>query len=328
MSDSRRRLRRPSHRPSDRVSRTAAAAGAAVGGSLAVPVDADHLPRATRRDVVRERYFKFSLIACVAVSLIVLAILLIDIVRQGAGALSMDFLNNFPSAFPERAGVQSAVMGTLWLMAICAFFVVPTGVAAAIYLEEYADRKRWFNRAIEVNVQNLAAVPSIVYGILGLAFLVRGPFGFGRSVLAGGLTLGLLVLPVVVIASREALRAVPSSIREGAMALGATKWQAIWHQVLPSAIPGISTGAILALSRAIGETAPLIMVGAATYVAFNPDGLNSAFTALPLQIYSWLSSPQEEFKLLAAGAIIVLMAMLLAINSIAIVIRNRYERKW
>ncbi|MBI5311481.1 MAG: phosphate ABC transporter permease PstA, partial [Actinobacteria bacterium] len=235
---------------------------------------------------------------------------------------------SMPSSFPKNAGIQSAIMGTLWLAAICAFFVVPTGVAAAIYLEEYANRKRWYNRIVEINIQNLAAVPSIVYGILGLAYLVRGPLDLGRSVLAGGLTLGLLVLPVVVIASREAIRAVPPSIREGAMALGATKWQAIWHQVLPSAIPGISTGSILALSRAIGETAPLIMVGAATYVAFNPDGLDSPFTALPLQIYSWLSNPREEFKALAAGAIVVLMVILLAINSVAIVIRNRTERKW
>lgn len=304
------------------------AAEAAVRESLTITSDDDQIPKARRRDVVRERYFKFSLIACVVISLVILVTLLVDILAEGVGQIDLDFITSFPSAFPQKAGVLSAIMGTLWLMAICAFFVVPTGVAAAIYLEEYANRKRWYNRMIEVNVQNLAAVPSIVYGILGLAFLVRGPLDLGRSVLAGGLTLGLLVLPVVVIASREALRAVPSSIREGAMALGATKWQSIWHQVLPSAIPGIATGAILALSRAIGETAPLIMVGAATYVAFNPNGLDSAFTALPLQIYQWLSSPQEEFKLLAAGAIIVLMVILLAVNSVAIVIRNRYERKW
>ncbi|MFY9489182.1 MAG: phosphate ABC transporter permease PstA [Solirubrobacterales bacterium] len=303
----------------------AIAAGHAVTDILATD---DQIPAATRRDAIRERFFKLSLISCIVIAVAVLVVLLVEIATEGASAVDMDFLTSFPSAFPQKAGIQSAILGTLWITAICALFVVPAGVAAAIYLEEYADRTRWYNRVIEVNIQNLAAVPSIVYGILGLAFLVRGPLDLGRSVLAGGLTLGLLVLPVVVIASREALRAVPPSIREGAMALGATKWQSIWYQVLPSAIPGISTGAILALSRAIGETAPLIMVGAATYVAFNPTGLDSAFTALPLQIFNWLSNPREEFKVLAAGAIIVLMAMLLAFNSIAILIRNRYERKW
>jgi phosphate transport system permease protein len=219
-------------------------------------------------------------------------------------------------------------MGTIWLMVVCAVFIVPVGVATALYLEEYADSDRWFNRAIEVNIQNLAAVPSIVYGILGLAYLVRGPLSLGRVVLAGALTLGLLVLPVVIITAREALRAVPSSIREGSLALGATQWQTIWRQVLPASIPGIATGVILALSRAIGETAPLILVGAATFVAFNPSGLDSPFTALPLQIFSWLSQPQTEFKLKAAGAIIVLFGLLLVMNSVAIWLRNRYESKW
>lgn len=311
-----------------RVQVPAAAAAGAVTASFEGFSADDRIPSASRRDAIRERLFKFSLIACIVIAMTVLAVLLVEIVKDGAGAVDVSFLTNFPSAFPQKAGIQSAIMGTLWLAAICTLFVLPTGVAAAIFLEEYADRRRWYNRVIETNIQNLASVPSIVYGILGLAFLVRGPLDLGRSVLAGGLTLGLLVLPVVVIASREAIRAVPPSIREGAMALGATKWQAIWYQVLPSAIPGISTGSILALSRAIGETAPLIMVGAATYVAFNPDGLGSSFTALPLQIFSWLSNPHDEFKVLAAGAIIVLMAILLAFNSIAIFIRNRYERKW
>ena len=204
------------------------------------------------------------------------------------------------------------------------------GVATAIYLEEYADRERWYNRVIEVNIQNLAAVPSIVYGILGLAFLVRGPLDLGNVVLAGGLTLGLLVLPVVIIAGREAIRAVPPSIREGSMALGATQWQTIWRQVLPAAIPGIATGVILALSRAIGETAPLIVVGAATFVAFDPD-LFSQFTALPIQIFDWISRPSNDvndFAALAAGGIIVLMVLLLSMNAVAIWLRNRYEQKW
>ena len=198
-------------------------------------------------------------------------------------------------------------MGSLWLMALCAAFVIPVGVATAVYLEEYADQRRWWNRLIEVNIQNLAAVPSIVYGILGLAFLVRGPLPLGRVLLAGALTLGLLVLPVVIIAGREAIRAVPPSIREGSLALGATQWQTIWRQVLPAAIPGIATGVILALSRAIGETAPLILVGAAAFVAFNPRGPLDAFTALPIQIFDWISRPQAEFQVLAAAGIIVLL---------------------
>lgn len=307
-----------------RTNRDAAVAGAAVEQSLS----ADHIPAASRPMIFRERLFKGTLVFSLLLSMFVLAILIIDVLTEGLGTLNIDFITSFPSAFPKNAGIQSAITGTLWLMVICAFFVIPVGIAAAIYLEEFADRRRWWNRIIELNIQNLAAVPSIVYGILGLAYLVRGPLDLGRSVLAGGLTLGLLVLPVVVISSREALRAVPGSIREGAMGLGATRWQAIWHQVLPAAVPGIATGSILSLSRAIGETAPLIMVGAATYIAFNPSGLDSPFTALPLQIYNWLSSPQAEFKVLAASAIIVLLLMLAAINSVAIIIRNRYEKQW
>ncbi len=202
------------------------------------------------------------------------------------------------------------------------------GVASAVYLEEYADRNRWYNRFIEVNIQNLAAVPSIVYGILGLAFLVRGPLSLGHVVLAAGLTLALLVLPVVVIAGREAIRAVPPSIREGSMALGATKWQTIWKQVLPASVPGFATGVILAVSRAIGEAAPLIVVGGAAYLTFYPSGLGSDFTVLPLQIFNWISQPQEEFKNLAAAGMIVLLAVLLVLNAVAIWLRNKYEKKW
>lgn len=310
---------------SRRARKPAAAAANAVEAQFEI---SEEFAAPSPRTLWLERIFKWSLIGCIFFAMAVLAWLLVKILKEGWSGLSIDFLIDMPSAFASRAGIQSAIAGTLWLAAICTFFVVPTGIAAAIYLEEFADRNRWYNRIIEVNIQNLAAVPSIVYGILGLAYLVRGPLDLGRSVLAGGLTLGLLVLPVVVIASREAIRAVPPSIREGAMGLGATKWQAIWHQVLPSAVPGIATGSILALSRAIGETAPLIMVGAATYINFNPDGLGSSFTALPLQIYNWLSNPQEDFKALAASAIIVLMVILIAFNSVAIFIRNRFERKW
>jgi phosphate transport system permease protein len=204
---------------------------------------------------------------------------------------------------------------------------VPLGIGTAIYLEEYADTNRWYNRLLEVNIQNLAAVPSIVYGILGLAFIVRGPFGIGRVLLAGALILTLLVLPTVIIAGREAIRAVPGSIREGAYALGATRWQVVSRQVLPAAIPGIATGSILALSRGLGETAPLLMIGALQYVAFDPS-LLGPFTALPIQIYQWTSFPQEEFRQLAAAGIIVLLVMLLTLNAFAIWLRNRYQRQW
>jgi phosphate transport system permease protein len=275
--------------------------------------------------------FRLALMACLGLSILLLGVLLYDVVADGAGTLSFNFINHFTSIDASKAGVQAAVWGTVWLMGICAVFIVPVGVATAIYLEEYADNERWYNRLIEVNIQNLAAVPSVVYGILGLAFLVRGPLSLDSTVLAGGLTLGLLVLPVVIISAREAIRAVPPSIREGSMALGATQWQTIWRQVLPASIPGVATGVILALSRAIGETAPLIVVGAATVIAFNPDGLDSQFTALPIQIFDWISRASNDvnnYKPLAAAAILLLMIMLILMNSIAIWLRNRYEQKW
>ncbi|HKF80001.1 MAG TPA: phosphate ABC transporter permease PstA [Thermoleophilaceae bacterium] len=287
--------------------------------------------RSSRAIKLKGAGFRGLLLACIGLSMLLLGVLLVDVVRDGIGQLSFDFLTSFSSINAKQAGIEAALTGTIWLMAVCAAFIVPVGVATAIYLEEYADNDRWWNRLIEVNIQNLAAVPSIVYGILGLAFLVRGPLSLGNVVLAGGLTLGLLVLPVVIIAGREAIRAVPASIREGSLALGATKWQTIWRQVLPASIPGIATGVILALSRAIGETAPLIVVGAATFLAFNPSGLDSSFTALPIQIFDWISRPSNDinnYKPLAAGGILVLMILLMAMNSIAIWLRNRYEQKW
>jgi phosphate transport system permease protein len=285
--------------------------------------------RASTGQRTRGLMFKLLLLLSVSVGFVTLAALMIDVLVDGAPRLSLDFLTSFPSRIsPENAGVESALVGTILLMIACAVFIVPVGVATAVYLEEYANRESWLSRVIEVNIQNLAAVPSVVYGILGLAFIVRPPLELGRVVLAGSLTLGLLVLPVVIIAAREAIRAVPPSIREGSLALGATQWQTVRRQVLPAAVPGIATGVILALSRAIGETAPLIVVGAATFVAFNPSGLDSPFTALPIQIFNWISQPQEEFKLKAAAAILVLLAILLAMNSAAIYLRNRYEKKW
>jgi phosphate transport system permease protein len=201
-------------------------------------------------------------------------------------------------------------------------------VGSAVYLEEYANRERWWNRAIELNIQNLAAVPSIIYGILGLAFIVRGPLDLGFVIAAGSLTLALLVLPTVIIAGREAIRAVPPSIREGSLALGATQWQTIRRQVLPASIPGIATGVILALSRAIGEAAPLLLVGAATFVTFDPQPFSGGYSAMPVQIYNYALRPQDEFKVVAAAGVILMLIVLLAMNSFAIWLRNRYEQQW
>ena len=275
-------------------------------------------------------FFKVLMLGAVAVAMLALGTLLVDIASDGIPAFSFDLFNNQPSKIrPESSGFQSALIGTLYLMFLVALFVVPIGVATAIYLEEYADRNRWWNRLIEVNIQNLAAVPSVVYGILGLAFIVRGPFDLGRTLWAAAITLTLLVLPVVIIVSREAIRAVPPSIREGALALGATKWQTIWKQVLPGSIAGIATGVILALSRAIGETAPLLVIGAAVSPRVNPSLSTDFFTAMPLQIFNWSKdADRENFLPLAAAAIMTLMVVLLLMNSVAIYLRNRYEQKW
>jgi phosphate transport system permease protein len=285
--------------------------------------------RARAGDRLKARLFQALMFFSLAVGIITLAVLLVQVLVEGWPRLNLDLLTHFPSRRPANAGAQSAIFGTLWLMAIVMASSIPIGFGTAIYLEEYADPKRWYNRLIELNIQNLAAVPSIIYGILGLAFLARGPLGLGRTLLAGGLTLTLLVLPIVIISGREAIRAVPNSIRQASLALGATKWQTVSRQVLPAAIPGMATGTILGLSRAIGETAPLILLGALTFVTFNPDGLTSQFTALPIQIFNWISRPQAEFKVLAAAAIVVLLVILLAMNSVAIWLRNRYyQRRW
>jgi phosphate transport system permease protein len=274
----------------------------------------------------RNRVFKASMFFCMLVAFGTLAVLLVDTFVTGWPALSEQLLTGLPSSVPDEAGARPAILATLYLGAIVLLFSVPIGVLTAIYLEEYADRERWWNRAIEVNIQNLAAVPAIVYGILGLAFIVHG-IGLGRVVLAGGLILTLVVLPTVVVASREAIRAVPDSIRQGAFALGATKWQVVWRQVLPASIPGIATGSILALSRAVGETAPLIMVGAVVYVPFNPTVLGE-YTALPVQIFNWTKQPDSDFQTLAAAGAIVLLVIVLSMNAVAIFLRNRYRKQW
>ena len=255
---------------------------------------------------------------------VLLAVLLAEVIQNGIPWLTGSFFTNFPSRFPDQAGIRAALWGTIWLIGLTALFSIPVGVGAAIYLEEYAGRS-WFNTLIEINIANLAGTPSIVYGILGLAIFVRW-MALGRSVLAGALTMSLLILPVTIIASREALRAVPNSIRLAAFALGATKWQTIRAHVLPAALPGIMTGIILALSRAIGETAPLIMIGALTFVAFTPAGPMDEFTALPIQIFNWASRPQREFYGVAAAGILVLLGVLLTMNAAAIWIRHRSQR--
>jgi phosphate transport system permease protein len=278
------------------------------------------------RGVWRGRIFYAFLLLSLAIGFVTLGALIVQVVFKGIEWVDLVLLLEPPSADPKIAGAEPAILATIYLGLLLIAFTVPIGVGTAIYLEEYANRDRWYNRLLEVNIQNLAGVPSIVYGILGLAFLVRG-LGLGRVLLAGAMILTLLVLPTVIIAAREAIRGVPDSIRQGAYALGATKWQVVWRQVLPGAIPGIATGSILALSRALGETAPLLLVGALTYVAFNPTLLGD-FTALPVQIYQWVRLPQEDFRVLAASGIIVLLAILLTLNAFAIWIRNRYQRKW
>ena len=283
------------------------------------------LRRPRGRHNLHEKAFVALLLVAVLIGVASLITLLIDVLRVGAPRLSVDFLTSLPSRFAERAGAKPAVWGTLWVISVCTLFSVPVGMGAAIYLEEFA-RKGRLATLVELNIANLAAVPSIIYGLLGLAVFVRF-FAMGRSVLAGGLTLGLLVLPVIVLSGREALRAVPSSIRDAALALGATRWQTVSRQVLPAALPGFLTGIILALSRAIGETAPLITMGALTYVTFVPNSLLDRFTVLPIQIFNWTSRPQSAFAETAGAGIVVLLAVLLAMNAVAILIRSRYQRK-
>jgi phosphate transport system permease protein len=260
-----------------------------------------------------------------AAALVTLGALLYDVSRDGLGRLSWQFLTSYASRRPADAGILHALAGSIFVIGLTAILAVPVGVAAAIYLEEYAKRTR-LSRLIEINISNLAGVPSIIYGLLGLGLFVR-VMAMGRSVLAGSATLALLVLPMVIISTREALRAVPKSLREGSYALGATKWQTIQYQVLPAALPGTLTGLILALSRAIGETAPLITIGALTYVPFVPDGIWSPFTVLPIQIFNWVSRPQAAFATNAAAAIIVLLVLLLAMNAVAIILRDRYQKR-
>ncbi len=285
-----------------------------------------------------DRAFSILGLFATTIGLLVLLILLIDVLIDGLPRLGWDFLTSYPSRKPERAGILSPWVGTAWLMVLTALIAFPLGVASATYLEEYS-RKSWLTGFIEINIANLAGVPSIIYGLLGLGLFVRW-MRLDRSVLAGAMTLAILVLPIVILSARESIRAIPASIREASYALGASKWQTIRHQVLPAAMPGILTGTILAMSRAIGETAPLITIGALTYVAFvptppimleppfiTPQGLFDPFTALPIQIFNWVSRPQKGFSINAAAAILVLLFITFIMNGIAVYLRHRYQRR-
>jgi phosphate transport system permease protein len=274
-----------------------------------------------RADVV----FQVLALLVLLLALAALGALVWDVLADGTGRLSWDFLTSFSSRRAERAGIWHALTGSIFVIVVTAAISVPIGIGAAIHLEEYGSRST-ISRIIEINITNLASVPSIIYGLLGLGLFVR-TLGMGRSVLAGASTLALLVLPVVILSTREALRAVPPSLREGSYALGASRWQTIWYQVLPVALPGILTGFILALSRAIGETAPLITIGAVTFVSFAPDSVWSPFTVLPIQIFDWVRRPQPEFHENAAAGILVLLGLLLSMNAVAIWLRDRFRQR-
>ena len=270
-------------------------------------------------------FFALLFLLSTLVGVGVLAVLLVEVLRQGIVFLDWQFISSYPSRLPELAGIRAALLGSLWLIGFTILFSFPLGVGTAIYLEEYGPRN-WLSAVIQVNISNLAGVPSIIFGLLGLTVFVRW-FGLERSILAGSLTMSLLVLPIIIIAAQEAIRAVPSSLREASYALGATKWQTVCHVVFPQALPGILTGNILAVSRALGEAAPLLMIGAVTFIAFDPTSPLGRFSALPIQIFNWTSRPQEEFREIAATAIIVLLLVLLSLNAIAIFIRNKYQRR-
>ena len=272
--------------------------------------------------------FLFAMWGALAFAVLCLAVLIVDAFVDGVTRLDGNLFTRYSSqVLPERAGARAAILGSAWVIATTALMAIPLGVAAGVYLEEFADKKSRLNRLIEINISNLAAVPAIVYGMLTAGFALA--IGLERRVvLSGAIALALLILPVIIIATRESLRAVPDEIRQGSLALGATQLQTVWRQTLPAAIPGISTGSILALSRALGEAAPLLLLGGLVVVTYDPDGLMSGYTTLPIQIYNWASQPQEAFHSVASAAIIVMLALLLLMNAIAVIIRNRYQNRW
>lgn len=279
-----------------------------------------------RYRTIRDGFFVGLFFASVATGILALAVLLFDVFTDGIGVLRLEFLTSYDSRFPDRAGVLASMAGTFWIMLMTAAMTIPIGIATAVHLEEFA-RDNWLTRVIQLNISNLAGVPSVVYGLLGLAVFVQWLFGGSRNITAGALTLTLLILPIVIIASQEALRAVPSSHRDAAFAVGATRWQVVKMVVLPHALPGMMSGIILALSRAIGETAPILMVSSLVFITYVPTGPGSKFTVLPLQIVNWVGQPQDAFRAIAAAAIIVLLVMLLSMNAIAIFIRAKYQRR-
>lgn len=276
------------------------------------------------RNRLFDRAFRVVGLLATLLGLLLLAVFLLDILRTGLGRLDWQFLTNLPSRFPARAGIYTALLGTVWIMVLTALIAVPVGLAAGVYLEEYGRKSRW-SALLEINITNLAGVPSVIYGLLGLNIFVRF-LRMGSSVLAASCTLALLILPILIVATREAIRAVPKTLREASFALGATRWQTIWYQVLPASMGGILTGIILALSRAVGETAPLLVLGVLAYVPFAPKSPLDEFSALPVQIFNWISRPQQAFGLNAAAAIIVLLLITFGLNGLAIFLRNRWRR--
>lgn len=274
---------------------------------------------------IKNKIFHGLIFACTMICIIVLGILIFDIARKGISWLTPGFFTGFASRFPKKVGILPGLIGSAYIIGLTALIAIPIGVGTAIYLEEYAKDNR-LTRLIKVNISNLSGTPSIVYGLLGLSVFVRA-LGFGRSILSGALTMSLVVLPIIIVSSQEALKAVPQFLRHGSLALGATRWQTIRKVVIPTALPSILTGVILSVSRALGESAPLIMVGAATFVSFLPKSPMSGFTALPMQIYDWTGRPQEDFQSVAAAGIIVLLILLLIFNLSAIVLRNKYQKK-
>lgn len=257
-----------------------------------------------------------------------LVVLLVTTFLDGIGRFDSRLFTNYNNTTPAEAGARAGILGSILVIAVTAVMAIPVGIGAALYLEEFSNKNRWYNRLFELNIQNLSAVPAILYGLLTLGLM--GAMGFTEKniVFGGALALALLILPVIIITTREALRAVPQEIRDGSLALGATQWQTAWRQTLPAGLPGIATGTILALSRAMGEAAPLLLLGVAVYITYDPNGLLSGFTTMPIQIFNWTSAPQEEFKTLAAATSILLLAILLAMNGIAIYIRNKFAKRW
>lgn len=274
---------------------------------------------------LKDRGFQLFGIFCTFFGLLMLGIFIADVLRKGFERIDWQFISSLPSRFPEKAGIFTALIGTCWILVLTALIAIPLGVSAGLYLEEYGKRNR-FASILEINITNLAGIPSIIYGLLGLEVFVR-MMHLGQSVLAGAMTLALLILPVIIVSTREAVRAVPRSIREASLAMGATKWQTIWLQVLPASIGGVLTGVILALSRAVGEAAPLIVVGALAYVPFAPATPLDEFSVLPIQIYNWVSRPQQGFITNSAAAIIVLLTVTFLMNGIAIYFRNKWQKK-